>query len=122
MSFRRAAKMPAAMASGMVMISARMASFADRKNACPITEVTGLLCWNESPKSNVTVFLSSRTYCTGSGSFVPRRSLIWSTVSCGANGPAMLRPTSLGSTLTMTKTIVTMSHKVTMASSTRRTT
>ena len=99
-----------------------MASLADRKNAAPITDDTGLCCWKESPKSNVTVFFNSRTYCTGSGSFVPSRSLIWSTVSCGANGPARLRPTLLGSTLTMTKTIVQISHSVTMASSTRRTT
>ncbi len=104
------------------MTSASTTSFAERQNASPITSDTGRDCWNESPKSNVTVFLSSLTYWVNSGSSVPRRSLIWSTVSCGAKGPARLRPTSLGSTLTITNTIVQINQSVMIDSITRRVT
>ena len=104
------------------MTSASTTSLAERQNASPITSDTGRDCWKESPKSNVTVFLSSRTYWVRSGSSVPRRSLIWSTVSCGANGPARLRPTLLGSTLTITNTMVQISQSVMIDSITRRVT
>ncbi len=74
--------------------------------------MTGLLDWNELPKSSVTRFRIARAYCSGSGSFVPSRSLIVSTVSCGANGPAIVRPISVGRTFVMPNTSVASSHSV----------
>ncbi len=93
---RRAANMPAAMAIGMVITRPRAASLAERQNAGHSRSVTGTPDWNESPQSNVTALFSRRPYCWSSGSLAPISSFRASTVSCDANGPRMLRPTSSG--------------------------
>ena len=53
------------------------------------------------------------------GRFVPSFSLSASTLSCGANGPRIVRPTSLGSTFAITKTIVA-SIQIVMSERSRR--
>ena len=107
-------------AIGIVISRAYAARIPDRPTAPRIAGKTGWRFWNELPKSNVTRLRIARTYCSGSGSFVPSRSLIASTVSCGANGPAIVRPTSLGRTLAMMKTIVASSQSVTSESTSLR--
>ena len=117
---RRAANMPAAMASGMVITRARAASLADRPSAGQSSSVTGTRYWKDSPQSNVTTFFSSRPYWVRSGSSVPSSSLSASTVSWEANGPSTLRPTSPGNTLTIRKTIVASRNSVRTERATRR--
>ena len=47
-----------------------------------------------------------------SGRSVPSRWFSSSTDSCGAKGPRIVRPTSVGRTLVMMNTIVASSHSV----------
>ena len=119
-SRRRAAYSPAAMAVGIVMTRARPASFAERPAAARIWGSTGCPDTNDSPKSRVAMPAMDSAYRTYSGRFVPSRSLRASTLSCGANGPRIVRPTSRGRTLEIVNTIVTSSHSVTSASSSLR--
>ena len=78
---------------------------------------TGWPVTNESPKSRVTTPIIASTYWTMIGRSVPSFWLSASTLSWGANGPRIVRPTSFGSTLAMTNTIVASSHSVMSASS-----
>ena len=78
---------PPMMATGIVMMSARPASLAERAIAAASVGITGWLVTNEFPKSSVKAPTIESTYRSISGRFVPRRSFSASTLSCGANGP-----------------------------------
>ncbi len=93
---RRAAKNPAAMASGIVRTSPKITSCADRPSAGNSRSATGCLNWYESPKSNVNAPLTSRPNCSGFGSLNPISSFTASTWDAGANGPRICGPGSTG--------------------------
>ena len=60
---RRAANIPAAMATGIVITRPRAASLAERQKAGHSRSVTGTPNWYESPQSNVIALFSTRPYC-----------------------------------------------------------
>ncbi len=105
---------------GIVSSKPSATNLADRPSAGNRMSLTGMSRENEFPKSNVMVLRSSRTYCSPSGSLAPIRSLMMSTVSWGAKGPAIRRPGSSGRTLLIRKTMVTIRNSVKMDSPSRR--
>src|SRR3954454_15323034 len=119
-SRRLAAKRPAAMATGIVRKRANPASLADRTMAAASCGRTSWPLTYEVPKSSVTTPMIVSTYWTMIGRSVPSFWFRASTLSWGANGPRIVRPTSLGRTLAITNTIVTSSQMVTRERSRRR--
>ncbi len=112
LSLRRAANRPAVMASGIVMRRARPASLAELIMAATSWGRTGEPFTNESPKSSVNTPTIESDVLDEDRAVGAQPLVDASTLSCGANGPRIVRPTSFGRTLAMTNTIVASSQIV----------